>query len=134
MVRFFFCDSLHRYIEIFRSTASELRRSMFQIVGGDNDNGNGNGGNNMGGNMGGGNMGGGMGNNRPSPYDRNDRNNRMGGGGMGGNARQMRGVGNDRRGGGGGGGKDAEVLGLNPLTYLSLFTCLRSIHGSMGRQ
>lgn len=69
----------HRFIEIFRSTEAELRRSLNQNTYG----------------MGGG-IAGGMGNNRPSPYDRNDRGdrgNRMGMGMMGGINRNMRGVG-----------------------------------------
>lgn len=77
------CNTPHiiRYIEIFRSTAAELRRSMFQNSSGNND--------------------------RPSPYDRNNRGDRgsrgmnnFGGNGFGNNGRNnMRSIGGDRRGG-----------------------------------
>lgn len=76
-----FCNylALSRYIEIFRSSAAELRRSMFQNS---------------------------SGNDRPSPYDRNnrgDRGSRMnnyGGNDFGNNGRNnMRSMGDNRRGG-----------------------------------
>lgn len=74
----------HRYIEIFRSTTAELRRSMFQNS---------------------------TSNDRPSPYDRNNRGDRgsrmnnFGGNDFGNNGRNnMRSMGGDRRGGGGNGG------------------------------
>lgn len=81
-----FCNCLaqSRYIEIFRSTTAELRRSMFQNS---------------------------AGNDRPSPYDRNNRGDRgsrmnnFGGNDFGGNnGRNNMRMGGDRRGGGGGGG------------------------------
>lgn len=71
-----------RYIEIFRSTSSELRRSMKMSGSGNGSVGSGsnsnNGGNNYGGNSGGYN-------NRSTPYDRNNRGDRGGNQRMGGN-------------------------------------------------
>lgn len=82
--------ALFRYIEIFRSSAAELRRSMFQNS---------------------------SGNDRPSPYDRNnrgDRGSRMnnyGGNDFGNNGRNnMRSIGGDRRGGGRFGGKVYQLV------------------------